>query len=440
MSNKRYHAKQVCLITRLWYRRLISLGCSLLLCSGCTSLSGIPSELDSKAVLADIVLLLNDAETSLTLPSADFTKIFRDLLQKMPRGGAEVVRKQLSNFQQRAPAPGAEFRCGPEFMAYRARQELWRIKDLLLHTNPRPAEPQFCYAMPIAIDLSQLTGTVEVYGYDLDQAPLELFLVNGDVFEDVSFALHRNTHYHLTLDLGNAGAKFSPNSKALSLAWGHFLRYSIPVVQATTPLCQSAIEEVLPGKTIVYPPLLVRGSGHFSVPGASVWSSATLDYESNKIDATVCMTAAEKGGVRTTYSGCGVEYVYTSDPDRVIEGIFGQSNANIAYVHGNPSDEVKVVAGGGLVRQWFFSGFSERSSVGREVQVAVRLNQIRFVSTMMDGCISAIAYSEAKSTNSLSSATIRRLDSELTNVAPALLQLRPRFAPPAVWEGLLPRQ
>src|SRR5437867_3000468 len=259
-------------------------------------------------------------------------------------------------------------------MRYRARQELWRLKDVLLNTNPQPPEPQFCYAVPFAIDLTRPTNTVDIYGYDLDRAPLEMFLVNGDVFQDVSFALIKKTHYHLTVDLGKDGVKFFPDSQALSVAWGHLIRYSIPLIQLGTPLCPSWIEEIPAGKTITYAPLLLGGEGRFAEAGANVWSNATLDYESNKVDATVCMAAAGQNSNRATFSGCGVEYVFTSEPDRVIEGMFGDVQSYIAYTHGSQADEVEEGVQGGPVRKWTFSGFGDNSGAPSEIQVTVHLN------------------------------------------------------------------
>jgi hypothetical protein len=81
------------------------------------------------------------------------------------------------------------------------------------------------------------------------------------------------------------------------------------------------------------------------------------------------------------------------------------------------------------VREWTFSGFGDKSGARREVQVAVELNKIRVVSTAMDACVSAIAYSEAKRMNTLSAETIRRLDSQSNKVDPEILKLRPRFTP-----------
>jgi hypothetical protein len=160
-----------------------------------------------------------------------------------------------------------------------------------------------------------------------------------------------------------------------------------------------------------------------------VSASATLDYESNKVDATVCMTVTEQKGNRTTFSGCGVEYVYTSEPDRVIEGVLGDGEAYISYAHGSQAEQVKQGPQDGPVRGWTFSGLGENSGAGGDTQVAVQLNKLRVVSTATGGCVSAMAYSEAKRMNALGAESIRRLDSQLKEVDPEILRLRPRFAP-----------
>jgi len=409
--------------------RLTGLVCLALLCSGCTTTREIPAERASKPTTANLVFLLDDALNAIGNPSADYRSIFQNILVTLPRDSQDFVKAEITSFLQRAPTSGVDFKCGAEFMRYRAQQELWRLKDILLNMNPQPPEPQFCYAVPFAIDLAQPTHAVEVYGYDLDRAPLEIFLVNGDVFQNVSFALINKTHYHLTVDLGKNGVKFSPDSQALSVAWGHLIRYSIPLIQLGTPLCSSSLEEIPAGKTITYAPLLLGGEGRFREPGPRVWSNATLDYESNKVDATVCMTAAEQNSKRATFSGCGVEYVFTSESDRVIEGIFGEIEGYMTYTQGGQADEVKQGVQGGPVREWKFSGFGDSSGARREIQVAVQLNRVRVVSTAMDACVSAIAYSEAKRMNALSAETIRRLDPQLNKVDPEILELRPRFAP-----------
>jgi hypothetical protein len=385
-------------------------------------------EKSSKQTLVDTVVVIDQAINALASQSADYRKIFAHILATLPRDSQDFVRADITGFLERVPGVGADFNCGASFMQYIARQQLWRVKDKLLGTNPQPARPQFCYAVPFAVDVTMAADTLEIYGYDLDQAPLEIFIMNREgFFEDVSFALIKKTHYHVTLNLGKDGVRFSPDSQALSVAWGHLVRYWIPVIQPATPLCLSSIEDIPAGKTITYPPLVIDGNGRFTGPEAKVWASATLDYESNKVDATVCMTATEQGG--TTVSGCGVEYVYTSDSDRVIEWVFGRLQDAIAYTDGNRIKEIAEGAQGGPVAQWIFDGFGEKSPADIEARITVQLPKIRVVSTDPSNCVSAIVYWETKRMNALSLTTIDRLDAQLRKIDSQILTLRPRFAP-----------
>jgi hypothetical protein len=61
--------------------------------------------------------------------------------------------------------------------------------------------------------------------------------------------------------------------------------------------------------------------------------------------------------------------------------------------------------------------------------VAARLNEIRLVSVEGEWCVSPMAYLEAKRTTVLDAATRRSLDPQLKRIDPAILKLRPRFAP-----------
>ena len=399
----------------------------LLVLFGCSTLVG-SEETSSKQTLVETLLVIDQATSALDNSSADPRKILEGMLATLPPNSRDFVRADITSFLDRMPAAGADFKCGTRFLQYTARQQLWRVKDKLLNTNPQPAQPQFCYAAPFAVDTVQPTDALEIYGYDFDQAPLEIFIMNREgFFEDVSFALIQKTHYHLTVNLGKDGVKFSPESQTLSVAWGHLVRYSIPVIQLATPLCLSSIEEIPAGKTITYPPLVIDGNGRFTRPEVKVWASATLDYESNKVDATVCMTATEPGGA--TVSGCGVEYVYTSDPDRVIEWVFGGLQADVAYTHSNQAKKTADGSLSGPVAQWIFDGLGEKSTADTEAQITVQLRKIRVVSTDPGNCVSAIAYSEAKRMNALSLTTTDRLDSQLKKIDSEIITRRPRFAP-----------
>jgi hypothetical protein len=380
--------------------------------------------------LTDAVAVLERAINALATHSADYRKILQDTLSSLPRGSDDFVKNEITRFLERAPATGTDFKCSNEFLVYRARKELWRLKDTLLNANPQVAQPQLCYAAPFAVDVTQPMNTLEIYGYDFDRVPIEMVVINSDGYRDVSFALTKRTHYHLTLNFGKDGIIFSPSDSVLGLTWGHLIHHFIPLIQPTTPLCSSRIEEIPAGKTITYAPPVIAGETRFSGPGAQVLANATLDYGSNKVDATICMTATEQSGGRSSFSGCGVEYVYTSDSDRLIEGVFGELQAGIAYTHGNRTKEIEEGAQGAPVAQWIFDHFDEKSPAGTEAQIVVRLRGIGVVSTQPDRCVSAIAYSEARRMNALSLSTIERLDAQLKKINPEILKLRPRFAPP----------
>jgi hypothetical protein len=406
----------------LWLSLLIALFFS-------PALQAATTDAPADRTLTDTLVVLERAINGLATRSADYRQILQDTLSSLPRGGEDFVKNEITTFLRRAPATGADFKCNNEFLVYRARKELWRLKDTLLNANPQAPQPQLCYAAPLAVDVTQPINTLEIYGYDFDRVPIDMVVINSDGYRDVSFALTKKTHYHLTLNFGKDGIIFSPSDSVLGLTWGHLIHHFIPLIQAATPLCSSRIEEVPAGKAITYAPPVIAGGGRFSGPGANALANATLDFESNKVDATICMMATEQNGDGTTFSGCGVEYVYTSDSDRVIEGVFGDLQAAIAYTHANQPKEIADGAPGGPVAQWIFDGLGEKSPAHMEAQMTVRLPKIRVVSTQPDACVSAIAYSEARRMNALSLTTTDRLDAELKKIDSEILTLRPRFAP-----------
>jgi hypothetical protein len=380
--------------------------------------------------LKETIAVLERGENALTSSSADHRQALKNVLDALPSGAPDFVRSDLMTFLKRMPDKGAHFECGPEFMRYRARQELERVRDKLLNTNPQPAEPQFCYAVPFAIDLAQPIKSLEIYGYDLDTQPLELFVVNNDgSFEDLSFALSTPTHYHLTVDLERSRARFSARSQMLGIAWGHLIRYSVSLIRPGTALCLSQIEEISAGKAITFSPLRISGNGRLG-RGGNVRASAMLNYDSNKVDATVCMTATDQEPNPAAFGGCGVEYVYTTDPERTIEGIFGGLESRTPQIHSSRGQNIRREGRAGPVSQWVFVIPGAQSEAGVEPAVTVVLGKIRIASTRVGDCLPAVAYLEARRKRSIAPETIKRLDSESRTLPREIFQLRPRFAPP----------
>ena len=379
--------------------------------------------------LAGTVLALDRSIDALTDPSVDFRTVLQRLVSRLPSGADSSVGAAIRRFLNRAPVAGADFQCGPGFVRLRARQELIRLEERLLKTAMGVAEPQFCYAAPFAVDLSRVPNAVEIYGYDFDLVPVEMFLVATDGYHDVSSALIPRTHYHMTLALGERGVRLPPNAQLLGLTWGHLIHHAIPVAGPRTPFCSCTIEEIPAGRSVEQAPPLVRRDAHpVAKPGSvAAWANAVVDYEMNELSATVCMTVAESAGDRAVRSGCVRAFILTVDADRIIEGVFGRPEGRATYSRSvGQRAEIEAPNGAELIHRWSFAGLDGDSAGPR---VTVELSKIRLVTTLGEGCISPIAYLEARRTGAMSPVTVRALDRQLSKLDPEIAGLRPRFAP-----------
>src|SRR5205085_3985941 len=71
--------------------------------------------------LTDSIVLLERAVSALANPLADYSKILRDVASQWPANGLPVVKTDLATFLARAPDARADFKCGADFVRYRAR-------------------------------------------------------------------------------------------------------------------------------------------------------------------------------------------------------------------------------------------------------------------------------------------------------------------------------
>jgi len=375
----------------------------------------------SEGTLILAVRLVDGGVRMLGDPASDPRNVLQRIADAMPSAEGRV-RDEVRAAIQGIPPPGAEFRCSGEFVRSRTRKALLRIRDTLLNVRPDAVEPAVCYAAPFAIDRAQLRALhLDIFGYDLDTVVPQIVVVTRDGHRDVTSALATRSHYHLVLSLSEES--LPPDALSIGVSWGHLIRYSIPIIGATTPLCTSRIETI-PATVVSNAP------AHASVPETSaavrttVWADVALDYANNKVEATVCMTS-DRLDDETLISGCTVEFLYTTDPDSVIDGILGRLRSDIEI---KPTGRAVVErrSRSGPVRRWRLFG----SRPGVVDAVRADLGPIRVVSTRDENCLAPLAYVEARRSAVLTAATRRRLDPQLTHVDPAILTLRLRFAPP----------
>lgn len=373
-----------------------------------------------------VIRIVDRAIRALGDPSSDYRKVVADADAALPGDADDSTRAAVRRVLTRMPEPGADFRCSADFVRAQARKALLRIRDTLLNVPPDRAEPAVCYAVPFAIDSERVSAAnqwLHIYGYDFDTAAIEIVVVTRDGHRDITWALSTVSHYHLMVNL--ASLSTSASDVSIGVVWGHLIRHSVALIRPTTRLCATRIETIPAGSTISDAPAGVPGLGVATGPGARIWADASLDYENNKIDATICMTAdwERQGGI---VSGCTRNFVHTTDPDSTIEGIVGSMRSYISYTQGTGPTVTRGLRGG-PVRQWRFSGFGLSGS--EPPSVTAKLSAIRVVSTADSGCLSPQAYLEARRTSALSEATQRVLDPQLRRVDPVILSLRPRFAP-----------
>jgi hypothetical protein len=382
--------------------------------------------------LTQTLLVIDEAIVSLHRPSGDPRQILQHVLNALPSNSNDTKRA-IREFLGRIPAPDADFLCGADFLRYRVRKEFDRIKDTLLNNLPQPAEPQLCYAVPFAVDMLSNDArqhSLELYGYDFDRAPLEIVLVGTSGFADVTFALVPRTHFHVTVKLGTNGVQFSPDSEMLALAWGNVIHHTIPIIQPSTALCESRLEEIR-NVVLRYSPLQISGTANGGNRRATIRSTVTLDTVSNALDAIVCMTVTEGERTGRLFSGCAPERIFTADTDRTIERIIGDAQSSVSFTSVLKGSAIGKSGGpDGVVADWRFVRTGGSDIAEGLPELSATLNIIRVVSTSTNACVSALAYAEAKRRNVLHASTIDRLDPQLSQLNPTILKLRPRFAPP----------
>jgi hypothetical protein len=373
--------------------------------------------------LQETAFVLDEAIRVLGHSNAEYRTILKQTEAKLSRSDAQSIKEDLDRFLRRVPAASSDFKCNADFLRRKARQEMVRLKEILLTGSSQPAEAEVCYAAPFAVDMRRLPDTLEIYGYDFDRVAMEMFLVDPTDYRDVSFALAPDTHYHVTFKLREKGVDLTSNSRMLGVTWGHLIHFSIPVIQPESHLCASKLEEVPAGNGVTFTPDSNGFEGLPTQTGATFWADVELDYQSNGVNALVCAGDRTQDVRRSHFGGCGRQFLFTIDPDRTIESILGSSDGRIAYSNRNRATEVQNGTPADAVQQWTFV------NKGDAPELTIAFKKIRFVSRETEDCIPAIAYLEARRRNSLSSASLRILDAQMQQSALAASKLRPRFAP-----------
>jgi len=387
---------------------VVSLGFGLVVRTGAVQ---SPARAETLRVLDDVIDRLAD--------TIDYQAVLRDGSRRLPADADPMVRTALNDILQRAPTTGSQFPCSVDFIRSRARQKLLEVAEALDTGNPPRSKPEPCYATPSVIDSTRSPHTIDIYGLNLDAPDIQLFVVTESGTSDVSSALRRETHFHLTLRTGAGGIELPNNATAVAVGSGNLIDYTIPIARSTSSLCRSRVEEIpAPAPIEIELPLIVS---RFN-------SSVTLDFHSNEVDAMVCVNAAAP--TDTHASGCIRQFLLTIDPDRAIDWVFGDVGSRVAVdVEKRPGG--RIVSGRtGPVRRWVFTAKRGSRAGGADYAMKIELRPLRIASTETTACIPPIAYLDASRRGQLTPDIRRALDPALRRVDSAIRNLRPRFAAP----------
>jgi hypothetical protein len=386
---------------------------------------------DADRAVSQTLRILDRAIHRLASPSADYRAVLSEALAALPADADDTAADAMRTFLRRAPQPGPAFRCSRDFVSDRARDMLLRTRDILRKDYVAPLQAVACSSVPFALDLAHARrngGWLDIYGYDFDRVSPEMVLVTTTGYHDVTSSLVSRSHYHLAFKLGEH-VPWSSDAVSLGVTWGHIIHYSIALVRPTSQLCALRLETIPAGRTLSYSPLPIDAEKRPVPPGARVSADVRLHYSSNKVEATVCMAVADPDTRSAGLGGCTVEYLYTTDPDWIIEGLLGEEVSQVSYRRGRTASDVKDGTRRGLVRQWTFSDFNQ-SAASQAVSVQAHLNDIRLVAVADRACVSPMAYLEAVRTGAIDPATKASIDRQLPSLDPAVLKLRPRFSAP----------
>jgi hypothetical protein len=364
--------------------------------SGCGINLGLSTNTEN--AVNDALNTLDDAISTLDNASADWQKVLQDTVAKLTDDAQSTVRNEVTNVMNRGiAAVGGEFRCDVDFLRVRVRQDLMRIRAKLLGLAVEPAEPTFCSVVPQFVDMSlepNRRNIITLFGYDFDAAPpMQVLLDNGTGTVDVSNKLDRQTHYHMTLNLGANGVPVTRASQKLLLKWQSRDISVIPIVQPSMPKCQTAVVRAPVGSHTYIPPR-TQGDREFKGHGPRVNVTVRLENRGTHVEATVAMSALEVKDNGTTVAGDGTRAggsqtitIYTAPPGQRIKRVIGTLEDGVRYVDTDHANDTFERTAAGPVKRFVVTGDTEGDDAGVDTGVKVDFNPLQLELVQTQNCV-----------------------------------------------------
>ncbi len=227
--------------------------------------------------LTDAVTILDDAIDTLDSNSKQWQQVLRDTQRELVEAGQSTLSNEVSNLLSKSLSDvGIEAKCYTDFMRDRVKDDLKRIRANLTNESIT-LKPVFCKPTPSSINFDLVeqgrVNSIEIAGYNLDSANIQVFLDNGQRKYDFTTALAVPSRYLMTLNVGANGVRLTDKSNKIIFKQGQRIISTVNVIQ---PIKRE--------KEIVYQiptlkricPRHIRGDRDFAGHGPNVTASAKI--------------------------------------------------------------------------------------------------------------------------------------------------------------------
>ncbi len=206
--------------------------------------------------------------------------------------------------------------------------------------------------------LSDEVNSISAFGYDFDHLDpngrqMELWLLRGGQYIDVSFALTLATHYEAKINLAANGVQMSLDCTLLQLRWSGEVISTLPILQPDPPQPRNITVNL---QAVTYKPPHTRGDKEFDGNGPYVEMEAWLAGANfipggaTALQARVTMFAEETEDDWTTASGFSEwQIVYNAEPGHRIISILTPTHSFGSYTDNNHSEDELCLGLGNLV-------------------------------------------------------------------------------------------
>jgi hypothetical protein len=338
---------------------------------------------DINSAVTRITRTIDNAINTLNQNSSEWQDIMNRLaaqLQGIDDQLAQLIEVEVQNLLERGIAViGTEFRCNVDFIGYRMRDALIRIKSEYLGYDVAldPLKPYICAVVPTSVDrilIPDRLDVLEFFGYDFDLEDVKLYVENSNGGRaNVSQHLVKSTHYHMTVSLGPDGVQLTSQNNKFVLTCGYEDLSFVKIMQRSTET-----DIILPGKRTYKPPH-TRGDQDFKGQGPQVVCRVELSVVSynTQVLAEIYMKAEQTNSDWTTAEGTDSYILYTAPAGKEIKQILCPAYDQIAYLDSNINQDVFERGIGGPVLRYKFTGDAEGNDAGTNTGVIVEYNPIQ---------------------------------------------------------------